>query len=315
MKRRAFLALPASLAAGNGVSASSATTWLSQRLGPATLAQAEVLLAAVNGMECSTFQGVAKRAVQIGEALLGAGFALGPIGEGAGTFDDDPPLTFERFDCMTFVETVVALSRATSVSEFAVGLITLRYGRGGMTFTTRHHFAGAGWIPSAMVHSILALVESGASIETTLSVDVSAWYRRIAKSPMYAEKWQAAGAAEKASILRAAKDSLQLSGVVRFFPRASLVGSEVLKDGRIVVALNPNSPLNQVAGAGDHVSHMGFAVRRQGVWLLRAASQVVGKVCDVPLHSVLYRPGAKAQPYGAIVLDIAPVLGQRAAGI
>ncbi len=286
MKRRALLALPASLAVGDGLSASSATTWLSRRVGPATLARAELLLAAVKGMDCSTFQGVAMRALQIGEELLGAGFALGPIGEGAGTFDDDPPLTFERFDCMTFVETVVALSRSTSVSEFAVGLIALRYARSGMTFTTRHHFAGAGWIPAAQAHSVLALVESEASIETKLSVDTSAWYRRIAKNPMYARQWQVAVASEKASLLRAAQDNSQLSGSVRFFPRASLVSNDVLKDGRIVVVLNPNSPLNQVAGTGDHVSHMGFAIRRQGVWLLRAASQVVGKVCDVPLHSV-----------------------------
>jgi hypothetical protein len=56
------------------------------------------------------------RAVRATAPVVGAPYLLSPLGEGAGP-DPDPRFRLDAFDCMTFVETAVALGSASSLEE------------------------------------------------------------------------------------------------------------------------------------------------------------------------------------------------------
>ena len=69
-----------------------------------------------------------------------------PLGEGSGR-DPDPTFRLDRFDCVSFVETVLALGRARSVVEATALLDDVRYG-GPPSYRSRNHYVESQWLPS-----------------------------------------------------------------------------------------------------------------------------------------------------------------------
>src|SRR6266404_4682283 len=53
--------------------------------------------------------------------------------------------SFEGFDCVTYIETVVALARASNVDDFTEWLRKIRYERGRIQWDRRNHYM-TGWI-------------------------------------------------------------------------------------------------------------------------------------------------------------------------
>ena len=84
---------------------------------------------------------------------VGSPYTSGPLGEGSG-HDPDPMVRYDTFDCLTFVEEVLALSLAPDpVSTHEVRL-ALRYSNPeSPSYSNRRHFMLAQWIPE--------LVEAG----------------------------------------------------------------------------------------------------------------------------------------------------------
>ena len=80
--------------------------------------------------------------------FLGTSYVLGPLGEGEGNFpDDDPRFDFERVDCMTFCEQVIALSLSReNFQEFLEILDHIRYADGQVSYYHRNHYTVTDWI-------------------------------------------------------------------------------------------------------------------------------------------------------------------------
>lgn len=76
--------------------------------------------------------------------FIGKPYIKSPLGEGG----DSPRLRFDGFDCMTFVETVLALSIADSPEDVQSKLDAIRYKDGIVGFHSRNHFVSADWLPS-----------------------------------------------------------------------------------------------------------------------------------------------------------------------
>jgi hypothetical protein len=76
--------------------------------------------------------------------------------EGAPSIDDTAPLIPEKFNCTTFVESVVALARSASDHEFFKHLIQVRYKNGVPTYLSRNHFPEADWIPNNASSGVLS---------------------------------------------------------------------------------------------------------------------------------------------------------------
>jgi len=76
--------------------------------------------------------------------FLGRPYAANALGG-----SPDTPEVFtaslDRFDCVTYVETVLALSRSSTFNEFADGLRKIRYDDGRVEWERRNHYM-TGWI-------------------------------------------------------------------------------------------------------------------------------------------------------------------------
>ena len=77
-------------------------------------------------------------------SFVGYPYHLFPLGEGL----DKPRLDFSRFDCLTFVEEMLALTLSDSVDELLPTLDRIRYKNGVVSFLTRNHFPSIDWIPN-----------------------------------------------------------------------------------------------------------------------------------------------------------------------
>jgi hypothetical protein len=104
------------------------------------------------GPEAALDAGLAARAAGAGRAawasglLVGAPYRLSPLGEGGGP-DADPRFRLDAFDCVTLVETAIALGNASRVEEAERLLDDVRYD-GPADFTHRNHYVEAQWVPA-----------------------------------------------------------------------------------------------------------------------------------------------------------------------
>jgi hypothetical protein len=90
------------------------------------------------------------RAVAATASLVGRRYLLSALGEGSGP-DPDPRFRLDAFDCVTFVETAIALGNAADLDEAARVLDDVRYD-GPPTFDRRNHYVIPQWIPANLAH-------------------------------------------------------------------------------------------------------------------------------------------------------------------
>lgn len=279
--------------------------WFLRRLTPNDIQQISSLLQSVKKFSVSTRVDLAARALRIGEVLKGSEFRLNPIGEGLGSFDSDPPLNLQSFDCMTFVETVISLARSTNIQQFSEEIMLLRYSGDKAAFASRRHFVATDWLPAAIERSVLYVPREYRAMQASVHSNRAEWYRRLRTNPMYKNNFANENSSDFIAIQSIGKggDSNDVA-VIHYVPCNEILKPGLLREGLVIALLRPNSPLNQKSGGGEQVGHMGFISRGHGLWKLRAASQIRGEVIDIPLRSVLLN--SKAPPYGAALLEILP---------
>jgi hypothetical protein len=137
------------------------------------------LLKRVKGGSLST------RMEKFSAAFLGQPFGDAPLGEGeTGKYDRNPLYRTDRFDCTTFIETVLALALSKTQAEFEKKLTRIRYADGKISFTRRNHFPCADWIPhnteAGFIVDITAQVAGPLGVETaTAKIDKKGWYENL----------------------------------------------------------------------------------------------------------------------------------------
>jgi len=100
----------------------------------------------VEAARASRLLPLAERMKAISEPLLDRPYLADPLGEGEG-LDPDPPARYDVFDCLTFVEEVLALALSGDPVHAAQTRNALRYGDAAPTYATRRHFMELQWIP------------------------------------------------------------------------------------------------------------------------------------------------------------------------
>ena len=80
--------------------------------------------------------------------FVGKKYVLSPLGEGEdGDRDADPLYDFDRFDCVTLTEEVMALSWRADLDDAINRLQDVRYTGGEVDYGKRKHITMAQWIP------------------------------------------------------------------------------------------------------------------------------------------------------------------------
>src|SRR5690606_26803622 len=97
--------------------------------------------------EGRSIDAMATRLEHLTRPFLGTPYRVSPLGEGHGA-DADPRLRWDGVDCLTFVETAMAMARAESSDGLLPLLDDVRYAALPPTYQNRHHFAEAQWIPN-----------------------------------------------------------------------------------------------------------------------------------------------------------------------
>jgi len=88
-----------------------------------------------------------ERMAAISAPFLDLPYLVDGHGEGMGP-DTDPPARYDAFDCVTFLEEVLALSFAADPLSAPLFRNALRYADGVPEYSRRHHFMLAEWIPA-----------------------------------------------------------------------------------------------------------------------------------------------------------------------
>lgn len=118
----------------------------------------------------------AQRIDQLSGVLLGAQYALDPLGEGVAP-DTDPMVRYDAFDCLTYVEEVLALSLSTTPTEADAIRSAMRYGANPPAYTSRHHFMSLQWLPVNIAQGYLTDIGERFGTTTPLrkTVDDRIW--------------------------------------------------------------------------------------------------------------------------------------------
>ena len=216
------------------------------------------------------------RAAAATTALLGAPYLPSPLGEGSGP-DPDPRFRLDAFDCMTFVETAVALGSAASVEEARRALDDVRYS-GPPALGTRNHEVLSQWIPANVAKGWIR--DAGPEIAGPLA--------RSAEKVYTPESWAVVRAAGRA-ISGLPRRRLPLGRFSAHLVATADVPAIArrIPDGTLAFVIRADAP-----DRATRVTHAGVVVRGpHGQALVRHAtsSKGVGRVIEEPLERFLRR--------------------------
>jgi N-acetylmuramoyl-L-alanine amidase-like protein len=216
------------------------------------------------------------RAAAATAAFLGAPYLPSPLGEGFGP-DPDPRFRLDAFDCMTLVETAVALGSASSLDDARRAMDDIRYS-GPPALAARNHEVLSQWIPANVAKGWIA--DAGADIAGPLARSVEKTY-----TP---ESWALVRAAGRA-IPGLPRSRLPLGRFsVSLVPSGELPAlAPRIPDGTIAFVVRADA-----ADRATRVTHAGIVVRGpRGAVLIRHAtsSKGVGRVIEEPVERFLRR--------------------------
>ena len=195
--------------------------------------------------------------------MLGTPYRADPLGEGRGSGpDEDPPLTYRAVDCLTYVQTVMALSFSEAPRDVPGYLRVLRYVDGRPTFSSRYYTMVNGW--DAGMRNLGILVDEteriGGGRTRFASLDLS---RRDRWSPQDRGRFRLLGDLAPRGLARIA----YLPPGILLERRTSLPRVALAQVVREPV---PESPYL--------VSHVGWLLRRGDRLIFRHASRSPGRM-------------------------------------
>jgi N-acetylmuramoyl-L-alanine amidase-like len=263
------------------------------------------------------------RIALISALFLGKPYELGPLGEGSDArFDQQPLYRTDKFDCLTYVETVLALAYGNNLSDFQHHLLALRYADGQPSFVTRNHFMSVDWIPSNTKKSYVRDItdqfvdEQGRPLATmaVATIDKPNWYRHFTtdtltlKAPLSTEQEQTLlnELQTLANQVQTHQSKLPYLPLTRLFnaqgePQQAIF--DQIPNGAIINIVRPNWDLYENIGTHLNVSHTGFAIRSGNILFYREAS-TTGEVIDIPLTDYLQNYLTSSTIKGINVLQV-----------
>ncbi|PHQ79500.1 MAG: hypothetical protein COB66_06710 [Coxiella sp. (in: Bacteria)] len=252
---------------------------------------------------------IKKRIIHFSERFLGRPYAIGALGEGErGLFDQNPLLRFDRFDCLTYVNTVLALSLSQNYCELMHYMKRINYYDGVARYSNRFHFTSYDWNLQNQAQGFLTdytanIVDAeGVPLMVTAKtlIDKPAWFqhRSLADIKLVRHVTDDEGQQLLASLQQQA-DNLSKSDVsINYVPTKSLFDKQgkviaavlnQIPNASIIEIVRPNWDLRTKIGTHLHVSHIGFAIHTDAGFIFRQASEIEGGVIDVLLADYLYQ--------------------------
>jgi hypothetical protein len=192
---------------------------------------------------------------------------------------DIAPLVPEKFDCTTYVETVLSLARSQRPEEFASQLRQVRYRAGSATYRDRNHFPEGDWLPNnteaGLIRDITAEVGQDAGVPR-------ATVRKQLRPREWVESEVKRGRVDRsiASVDDQRWDSQEAE--VTYLPMESVARyASKIPHGAIVNIVRKDMPKRPVL-----ITHQGFVIQKDGKTLFRHANPG-GQIRTEPLSTYL----------------------------
>ena len=184
----------------------------------------------------------------ISARLLGHPYDANPLGGGPDS-SETLTISLEGFDCVTYVETVLALAHARSVEEFVSSVRRMRYDRGIIDWFHRNHY---------MIN----------------------WAEKNEKRGLIRNITDGPEAVRKSRKLTVVKGLPEKSAAFACIPKRDIRRvSGRIETGDVILFVSAKKNLD--------VFHMGFVVRRGDELLLRHATRSKGEVVEQELSAFL----------------------------
>jgi cell wall-associated NlpC family hydrolase len=191
---------------------------------------------------------VPARVEAISASFLGAPYLAGSL-VGSAETPEAFVAPFDGFDCVTYVETVLALARSADPEGFARELRRIRYDGGEVAWERRNHY-------------------------------MTGWARRNGRAGIVKEVPAGPLAVRKEKLLDAVPGLPPRRARFACVPKARLAAlASRLRNGDVVLFASTKPGLD--------VFHCGFLVKGGGAWRLRHASRSAGRVVEADLSPFL----------------------------
>jgi hypothetical protein len=251
------------------------------------------------------FSSLNDRIISLSGHFLGRPYFLGPAGEGEdGDLDQKPLSTWELFDCVTYVEAVMALaminprSRTNSINleMYYENIKQIKYHSDEISFLTRNHFTELDWIPHLNRVGILKDITKSIYFFAPTQykiIDKHQWFMQKTLKDLYLPQMSDE---EKIEALNNFKDRvvdlnlqpqkvglkyipfkmLKLSRIQSRLPKVSIFS--LIRDNH---PTNPNIPVM--------VSHQGLLIRKVNgeLYIRHASTSGTKTVMDVALNEYI----------------------------
>jgi hypothetical protein len=250
---------------------------------------------------------IANRIAAVSEFFLGKPYQNSPLGEGVNAkFDKNPLYRTDKFDCMTFVSTILAFAVSNNLAEFKINIKKINYYDSKVAFLYRKHFTNADWNATNIAQGYLQDITRNVKDKTgkpiaVLSetiIDKPNWFNKLPATRIKYFQPLAINESKKllSELHALGKKATVVKSIMHYLPLSKLFTTDgkpkqylfaQIPSGAIIEIVRPNWDLTASIGTHLDVSHMGFAIRTKSGLMFREASSREGKVIDIPLTTYL----------------------------
>ncbi len=271
---------------------------------PVSIASSSQQTTAINNLlKTSASLPMQQRIERISNYFINVPYQLEPLGEGrAGQFNQEPLYRFDKFDCQTYVSTVLALANSCNFDSFTRNIQLIDYENGKISFTTRNHFTDGDWVPNnikqGFIKDINYQVAGKKVMYATTLIDKENWIKNLTAERIHIDNLTTPEINIKLLQLHQLSHSVKNKWYsLPYIPASALfigqqkIPGDIFNDipsGAIILIVHPVTNINNNTINGNTtVVHMGLTVRYNHQLYIREASSYFGRVIDVPLINYL----------------------------
>ena len=243
---------------------------------------------------------LATRIHHFSQQLLGKPYCNNPLGEGPkAIFDRSPLARLDQFDCLTYINTVIALALAHDVETFYQQLATISYWHGQVDYLQRHHFMSVDWNPAnAKLGLVVDMTEQIAAASqitcryTQTLIDRPNWLLRHRLARLWLPSEGEMLRQQRLKRLHQAAPQLnaQMSRLA-YLPIQTFIqhpdACVFIPDAAVIEIVRPSWSLRDKIGTDMDVSHCGFAIWQDETLWFRHASRDTQQICQQRLLDYL----------------------------
>lgn len=214
--------------------------------------------------------------------FLNVPYVLGALGEGPlARFDQSPLYRHDGVDCLTYVNTVLALYFSKSFEEFEQKIVDLNYYEGMALYQNRFHFMSADWNPQNARNGFIRDTSAeilqdfdGSDPElATALIDKPNWFlhrsfadikqiKPLGESSAEGLVEELHGFANKFTAEKATVPYIPLKKLFNGNAKPNLALFDAIPSGSIVEIVRPNWNLRDKIGTNLNISHLGFVLKK-----------------------------------------------------